>query len=115
MVEIKYELIKDELLELLADYNCETSKKRKYLMIDFNNKTKFLKYFNNYIEAINSLNNIHSINVFEFLNDWYQLRKLEINIYYDIYCSIEDNFEKKVSGKYLSFAIRINKKNAIVA
>jgi len=105
---IRYELTKDELLQLLTDYSCKFDKKRKYLIIDFVEKTKCSKYFSNYIEFINSINNIDSIDIFEETNRYYKPKSFRIDICYNIDNNIiEDRIERKYSGQLLRFNVKV--------
>ena len=54
-------LSKNELFELLKEFNYEINKRRKYEIVDCSNPLQKISYFNNCIDFINSLKSIDFI------------------------------------------------------
>jgi|GEM_PF-2401262 len=101
-------LAKDELFQLLEDFNCSNNTNTKCLKFDFMEPSEDVIYFTNYIDFINSLHSIDLIKVFLESNKNCVVKNIEVNIFCNIDKTRKDNFSEYTGQQYRFYKKRKN-------
>lgn len=98
-------LTKEELFQLLEDFECSNNKKTRCVKHDYKELSERIFYFTDYYEFMNSVENIDTIKVFLEFDGKAIIKNIEVNIFCNIDKTRTDDF-----AEYSGLSYRFNKK-----